>query len=95
MRDRVTIALVASIAAIAVSVVAAPALRALRPSEGPQTVPVVAPVATGPVDLPACDDDAPGRPVTGPCWLLDDGQLAVWPYPYAPAPIYRLEGWQP
>lgn len=48
--------------------------------------------------IPACDDDAPGRPVTGPCWLLDDdgpdGQrrISVWPYPYAPTPLAVLAG---
>ena len=44
------------------------------------------------VDLPSCDDDAPGRPITGTCWLADDDQVAVWPYPYAPEPIYVLTG---
>lgn len=44
------------------------------------------------VDLPSCDDDAPGRPITGTCWLWDDDQVAVWPYPYAPQPLYVLTG---
>lgn len=41
--------------------------------------------------LPPCDDSSPGHPVTGPCWLTDDGGTAVWPYPYAPQPLYVLE----
>ena len=48
--------------------------------------------------LPPCDSDVPGLPVTGVCWLVDDdgpeGQtrISVWPWPYAPAPLYVLEG---
>ena len=46
------------------------------------------------VYLPPCDDDAPGHPVTGTCWLLDDGPggvlVRVFPYPYAPVPLYVL-----
>ena len=47
---------------------------------------------TPPVHVPPCDDDAPGKPITGTCWLADDGGVAVWPRPYAPAPIYILAG---
>lgn len=54
-----------------------------------------APVTPIGVHLPPCDDDAPGKPVTGPCWLSDDGRVAVWPYPYAPQPWYVLDGSQP
>lgn len=56
--------------------------------EGPQS-PAQAPVPVT-VTLPPCDDDRPGQAITGPCWLADDGQLAVWPYPYAPAPSLIL-----
>lgn len=42
------------------------------------------------VTLPPCDDDRPGQAITGPCWLTDDDTVAVWPYPYAPAPLYVL-----
>lgn len=48
----------------------------------------------GTAQLRPCDEDRPGHPVTGPCWLADDGTLAVWPYPYAPAPLYVLQGSQ-
>jgi hypothetical protein len=41
--------------------------------------------------LPPCDDGAPGAPVTGPCWLTDDGGTAIWPYPYASEPVAILE----
>lgn len=47
------------------------------------------------VTLPPCDDDHPGAPVTGPCWLADNGTVAVWPYPYAPHPLYVLTGSTP
>ena len=53
------------------------------------------------VHLPPCDDDAPGKPITGPCWLIDDDgpgrqtRISVWPYPYAPQPWYVLDGSQP
>lgn len=46
---------------------------------------------TAPLHLPPCDDDAPGRPVVGTCWLADDDGVAVWPHPYAPTPLAVLE----
>jgi hypothetical protein len=44
-----------------------------------------------PVHLPPCDDSAPGREVTGTCWLADDDGVSVWPTPYATVPLYVLE----
>lgn len=49
---------------------------------------------TPPIALVPCDQDTPGQPVTGPCWLSDSGTLAIWPHPYATTPLYRLEGSQ-
>jgi hypothetical protein len=46
--------------------------------------------ATGTLYLPPCDDDAPGRPIQGTCWLLDDGGIAIWPAPYQGDPIVVL-----
>lgn len=42
------------------------------------------------VTLPPCDATDP--PTQGPCWLWDDDTIAVWPYPYAPTPLYVLAG---
>lgn len=47
---------------------------------------------TPPLRLPTCDRDIPGAPVTGTCWLADDGSVAVWPRPYASGPVAILEG---
>jgi len=51
--------------------------------------------------LPPCDDDAPGKPIIGTCWLLDDDgpngerRVSVWRHPYDPAgPWLVLEGSQ-
>lgn len=44
-----------------------------------------------PLRLPPCDDDAPGHPVTGMCWLADDGTVSIWPRPYADQPLEILE----
>lgn len=49
------------------------------------------PVVTVVQHLRPCDDDAPGDPVTGACWLSDDGGVAIWPYPYAPEPLMILD----
>jgi hypothetical protein len=72
---------------IGVGLVAAPAWVGLSRAD---TAP--APAVTVPTlgSIPPCDDDAPGRPITGPCWLVDDDMTAVWPYPYAPTPLAVL-----
>ena len=54
----------------------------------PEPVPAV-PVL--PATLPACDDSGPERQITGPCWLADDDQTAIWPYPYASEPVTVLQ----
>lgn len=43
------------------------------------------------VTLPACDDNRPGQPVAGPCWLADGNQVAVYPRPHG-TPLYILAG---
>jgi hypothetical protein len=90
--DRVTIAGIAAITAITVSLVTGVAF-------GPrdQAPPQVPPAATVPAHLPPCDSDVPGLPVTGQCWLWDDDdqgvtRIRIFPYPYAPTPLYVLEG---
>lgn len=81
---------------VGVLLVIAPTWLAHREASLPPAPPAVT-VTTMPTlgTLPACDDDAPGRPVTGPCWLMDDGGMAVWPYPYAPTPVAVMGGWTP
>jgi len=85
-RDLVQVTAMITMAVLSVSLVAGPLVARHRD-------PV--PAATT-VTLPACDDDAPGHPVTGPCWLIDDGPggtlVRVFAYPYAPEPLYVLTG---
>jgi len=85
-RDLVQVTAMITMAVLSVSLVAGPLVARHRD-------PV--PAATT-VTLPACDDDAPGHPVTGPCWLIDDGPggtlVRVFAYPYAPEPLYVLAG---
>jgi hypothetical protein len=71
----------------AVAVILAVGFRPADPAPVPAPVPVM-------VQLPPCDDDAPGRPVTGPCWLSDEDRVWIYPYPYASAPMYVLNGSQ-
>ena len=95
-RDLVQVTAMITMAVLSVSLVAGPLVA------GPLVAgPLVArhrdPVPAAPtVTLPACDDDAPGHPVTGPCWLIDDGPggtlVRVFAYPYAPEPLYVLAG---
>lgn len=65
--------------------------RASTPAPAPTVTVTVVPTLGA---IPPCDDDAPGRPITGPCWLVDDDMTAVWPYPYAPTPVAVLRGSQ-
>lgn len=90
-RDLVQVTAMIAMAIFSVSLVAGPVLT--RHTSPAPAIP--APAVTT-ATLPACDDDAPGDPVTGPCWLLDDGPggrlVRVFPYPYAPQPLYVLAG---
>jgi hypothetical protein len=92
-RDLVQVTAMITMAVLSVSLVAGPLVARHR---DPAPAPAPAPVAATTVTLPACDDDAPGRPVTGPCWLIDDGPggtlVRVFAYPYAPEPLYVLAG---
>ena len=65
------------------------AVLALALSVPAPQVPVKAPESVT-VTLPPCDATDP--PTQGPCWLWDDDTIAVWPYPYAPTPLYVLAG---
>ena len=88
-RDLVQVTAMITMAVLSVSLVAGPLVARHRD-------PAPAPVAATTATLPACDDDAPGHPVTGPCWLIDDGPggtlVRVFAYPYAPEPLYVLTG---
>ena len=79
---------------IGVGLVAAPAWVGLSRADATPAPAVTVTVQPTLGSLPPCDDDAPGRPITGPCWLLDDDMTAVWPYPYAPTPLAVLRGSQ-
>lgn len=87
-RDLVQVTAMITMAVLSVSLVAGPLVARHR---APAPVAPTVTVTSHDVKiLPPCDDDAPAHPVTGPCWQWDEGTLAVWPYPYAPAPLYVL-----
>lgn len=90
-RDLVQVTAMITMAVLSVSLVAGPLVAGPLVARHRDPVPA-ATTAT----LPACDDDFPGHPVTGPCWLIDDGPggtlVRVFAYPYAPEPLYVLAG---